>query len=113
MLTSYIKSKSFFTNGRKDGVDSVFSKEGNLTTLKTFKNGKMNLWTNWREDGTKSSSYDYIDGIEVLRKGFWPNGTIKYITSYLPFEDRKNNKLVAKPTSNTNFYKNGQKKDYQ
>ena len=80
--------------------------------MKTFKNGKINHRIDWRKDGTKQYSNDYIDGFEALQKQFYTNGSLKYIISYVPFEDKLNNKLVKKTSSSTEFYENGQKKAF-
>ena len=47
-----------------------------------------------------------------MEKEFYTNGSLKYIRSYVPFEDKLNNRLVQKLSSTTEFYENGQKKAF-
>jgi len=78
------KFRANYIDGKEDGERFCYWENVNLTQKGRMCRGEcVGRWTNYHEDGFKTSEYDFIDGqIQGVKKSFWRNGALMYLHTY-------------------------------
>ena len=103
------KKATPLVNGKKEGVERLYDKNGTLRKEITYKNGKWNgIVRDYRKDGSLRSEISYVDNKEqgsfksydfdgnLLDESFWKDGVMQESCSY-----RNGKKEECRRTSNT------------
>ncbi|MGM0582847.1 MAG: hypothetical protein ACQES1_10905 [Bacteroidota bacterium] len=123
-LDSTIKKEVLYRNGKKDGFEKVYDREGNIVSLMKYENGflvsreyinrrdsrgrKQGPWKTFYANGKIKSEENYLDGKRNgIFKQFNKNGELVNIEKYENGEKITKDKAVANYEIKRNYYEDG------
>ena len=73
-----------FLDGRRQGTAQWWSPNGNLKHTRQYLEGKLNgVWVEYYPGSkTRRQEQLYDEGIEILRRGWWPNGAKQFEVTF-------------------------------